>query len=295
MTKPAHLFSDTPFHNPRCARKGLDPMTLSELRARDSRHELLGRTERVQFFMMMLIKEGFGEHQIDFETLRLKPGTVVVVRPGEVQQWRSNPHLEGDLILVDPSVLLPVLEDRSEHPVARLLHLEEWPNTFAIAASDKEDWDALLGIIRATMSDPIDDDLSCCLARETFLCLMLRIARCALAHRDPQSTKEQLYRRLMRKLDEEVLMRPTVNRLAQLLNVSTSTLTRVCQTSVGFSAKEVIDRRVALEAQRLLVHSQLTAAGIGEHLGFTEPTNFLKFFKRQVGQTPENFRRQHHS
>lgn len=269
-------------------------MTLSELRARDSRHELLGRIERVQFFMMMLIKEGIGEHQIDFKTLHLKPGTVVVVRPGEVQQWRSNPNLEGDLILVDPSLLLPVSEDRSEHPVARLLHLEDWPSTFDIAVSDLEDWDALLGIIRGAISDPADDDLSCCLAREVLLCLMLRMARCALAHQDPQSTKEQLYRRLMRKLDEEVLKRPTVHRLAEILNVSTSTLTRVCRTSVGFSTKEVIDRRLALEAQRLLVHSQLSAARIGEHLGFTEPTNFLKFFKRQVGQTPDNFRRQHH-
>ncbi|MDB6106331.1 MAG: helix-turn-helix domain protein [Gammaproteobacteria bacterium] len=55
----------------------------------------------------------------------------------------------------------------------------------------------------------------------------------------------------------------------------------------------MIDRRVVLEAQRLLVHSGATSSAIGEELGFSESTNFVKFFKRQVGMTPEAFRRIH--
>jgi AraC-like DNA-binding protein len=62
---------------------------------------------------------------------------------------------------------------------------------------------------------------------------------------------------------------------------------------VGRSAKQVVDLRVALEARRILVHSTASASAIGEQLGFSEPTNFQKFFKRQVGLTPEAFRREH--
>jgi AraC-like DNA-binding protein len=77
------------------------------------------------------------------------------------------------------------------------------------------------------------------------------------------------------------------------LRVSTSTLTRACKDVLGHSAKEEVDRRVALEAQRLLVHSTSTSVAIGELLGFSEPTNFVKFFRRRVGTTPEAFRQAH--
>ncbi len=38
------------------------------------------------------------------------------------------------------------------------------------------------------------------------------------------------------------------------------------------------------------MHSDETEVQIGHSLGFTEPTNFLKLFKRVVGSTPLDFR-----
>ena len=43
---------------------------------------------------------------------------------------------------------------------------------------------------------------------------------------------------------------------------------------------------MTLEARRLLVHTAMTVAAIGEALGFTEATNFVKFFKAQTGMLP---------
>ncbi|MEV7027381.1 helix-turn-helix domain-containing protein, partial [Kitasatospora sp. NPDC093558] len=51
------------------------------------------------------------------------------------------------------------------------------------------------------------------------------------------------------------------------------------------------DARVALQAQRLLAHTDLPVAAIGRSLGFGEPTNFGKFFTRETGHTPGGFRR----
>jgi AraC-like DNA-binding protein len=50
---------------------------------------------------------------------------------------------------------------------------------------------------------------------------------------------------------------------------------------------------VVLEAKRLLGHSQATTAQIGHQFGFTEPNNFLKFFRRAAGCTPLEFREAH--
>jgi AraC-like DNA-binding protein len=50
---------------------------------------------------------------------------------------------------------------------------------------------------------------------------------------------------------------------------------------------------VALEAKRLLVHTALPIAVIANRLGFDEPTNFVKFFRREVRQSPGAFRGEH--
>ncbi|HTI27627.1 MAG TPA: helix-turn-helix transcriptional regulator, partial [Kutzneria sp.] len=71
---------------------------------------------------------------------------------------------------------------------------------------------------------------------------------------------------------------------------SPRSLNRLCQAAAGQNAKALIDARVALEAKRLLVHTNLSAATIGQRLGFTEATNFTKFFTREAGTTPRAFR-----
>ena len=52
-----------------------------------------------------------------------------------------------------------------------------------------------------------------------------------------------------------------------------------------------VSRRVALEAKRLLVHTALPVTTIAAKVGFSEPTNFVKFFKREAGMSPGDFRR----
>jgi AraC-like DNA-binding protein len=68
------------------------------------------------------------------------------------------------------------------------------------------------------------------------------------------------------------------------------TLTRACLAVTGRTAKQVVDDRVALEAQRLLACTELPVAEIGRRLGFGEPTNFGRFFHREAGLSPGAFR-----
>lgn len=67
-------------------------------------------------------------------------------------------------------------------------------------------------------------------------------------------------------------------------------LNRACQAAGDVTAKRVIVERIVLEAKRLLAHSSDTAAKISADLGFDEPTNFTKFFRRETNLTPAAFR-----
>ena len=59
---------------------------------------------------------------------------------------------------------------------------------------------------------------------------------------------------------------------------------------LGKTPKEIIDERVLLEAKRLLVHGGQSIKEIGFDLGFDEPTNFIKYFKKHTNKTPVEFR-----
>ncbi|MDQ1923375.1 helix-turn-helix domain-containing protein [Massilia pseudoviolaceinigra] len=75
------------------------------------------------------------------------------------------------------------------------------------------------------------------------------------------------------------------------LGYTEKTLARAVMASMGMSAKVFIATRIALEAKRPLVHTDWSVLNIAEQLGFDEPTNFSKFFKREAGCTPMQFRR----
>ena len=49
-----------------------------------------------------------------------------------------------------------------------------------------------------------------------------------------------------------------------------------------------------LEAKRLLCHTNISIKEIGYAIGFDEPTNFIKYFRKHTGKTPIDFRGSYH-
>jgi AraC-like DNA-binding protein len=94
-----------------------------------------------------------------------------------------------------------------------------------------------------------------------------------------------------RLVERSFWKRHRVVEYADLLGCSEKSLTRAAMEVAGVKAKAFITSRINLEAKRLLAHTALSIALIGERLGFPDPTNFVKFFKREVGCTPGEFRR----
>jgi len=82
-----------------------------------------------------------------------------------------------------------------------------------------------------------------------------------------------------------------VSRYAHAMGCSEKTLTRICGAMVGVGAKSFSASRLALEAKRLLVHTEMPISAIAQRLGFDEATNFTKFFRSIEGCTPGDFRR----
>lgn len=79
---------------------------------------------------------------------------------------------------------------------------------------------------------------------------------------------------------------------AALLHKSPKTLSNYFSLYNDKSPLQVIHERVALEGKRMLLYTDQTVKEIAFHLGFEEVTGFSRFFKKQTGQSPQDFRQQ---
>lgn len=82
-----------------------------------------------------------------------------------------------------------------------------------------------------------------------------------------------------------------VAQYADALNISTSTLNRVCHESLGAGAKSVILSRVIAEAKRRLTYTQQPLDQIAYYLGFKDPAYFSRQFKKSENISPSEYRK----
>jgi len=78
---------------------------------------------------------------------------------------------------------------------------------------------------------------------------------------------------------------------AELLGISQTHLNRVCREVLGASALEVVERRLALEARRMLAFSSLSIKQIGAELGYEDPAYFSRVLTRVLGAPPGEIRK----
>ena len=128
------------------------------------------------------------------------------------------------------------------------------------------------------------------LLRHQLAVLLLRLALPGVRRGRPPRAEAETFHRLCREVEHGYQHTRRVEDYAAQLGCSVRTLTRACLAVTGRSAKQVIDERVALQASRLLAATDEPIARIGRRLGFTEPTNFGRFFTREVGVSPGAFR-----
>lgn len=81
-----------------------------------------------------------------------------------------------------------------------------------------------------------------------------------------------------------------VTDLAHILHVHPNYLNNKVRKETGKPVSSWIKEMVMIEAQSLLLNTDLTIAQISEKLRYDEPTNFTKYFKRKVGRTPKEYR-----
>ncbi|MEU1803659.1 helix-turn-helix transcriptional regulator [Streptomyces sp. NPDC019937] len=263
---------------------GFEIIDLATLHRRRARRDPDG-VHRVDFHTLSLITEGSGEHAVDFVTYPCRPGTLVWVRPGQVQRYVRPGTTNGTHVLFTPS-FLPRLDS-----VDRLV--DEWYGPVCRQLGTSADYAvlaALMGQMRAEYDRP-DEAVSPDMLRHLLAAALAHIDRLPYhGEQDDPRAGGEVYARFRAELERSYATTRRAAGYAERLGYTVKTLTRACMAATGQPVKHVIDGRVALEAQRLLAHTDEPVAAIARRLGFPESTNFGKFFTRHTGTTPGAFR-----
>jgi AraC-like DNA-binding protein len=77
---------------------------------------------------------------------------------------------------------------------------------------------------------------------------------------------------------------------ASMLNITPGYLGDIIKDISGKTALSHIHERIAVEAKRMLLHTELTVKEITDELGFQDAAYFNRFFKRMAGTTPAAYR-----
>lgn len=91
-------------------------------------------------------------------------------------------------------------------------------------------------------------------------------------------------------IEENYMTHKPLSWHAHRLGITAAHLNALCRQAVGKSALELIHERMILEAKRNLVYTSMTISVVSYTIGFADPAYFTRFFKRQVGMSPKEFR-----
>lgn len=240
---------------------------------------------RHNFYMICLIIKGSGTHIIDFEKIDIKANRVFFLKPEQVHFWEVQPKSE-----------LAVVQF-SEDFMTELFNVINIPsiNTSFESFIDLQPEIASLffEIIKKIEYENVQNKLNSTKIIQANIFILLSEIERLIKSDLIQCTKSNKYiildsfKNLLNKKRKELT---SVNEYANLLSITPNYLNIIVKETTGLTANELIQKRIILEAKRLLINIHLDIAQIAFELGFKDASYFARFFKRSTGLSPTQFR-----
>jgi AraC-like DNA-binding protein len=247
----------------------------------------LERVHRIDFHVVMLFGAGPVRHMVDFTEYEATAGDLLWIRPGQVHRFSRSSEYRGTVLTMQPGFL-----PRSTVE-ATGLYRYDLPPLLRPDAAQLAGLEAALAQLLREYEDTATLPLSLHTAvlRHTLTAFLLRLAHLATsaaqALRQPSDSTFTLFRDAV---ERDFATNHSVSAYADALGYSRRTLVRAVRAATGETPKAFIDKRVVLEAKRLLAHTDLPIGRVGVAVGFPDAANFSKFFHQHTDQTPAAFR-----
>jgi AraC-like DNA-binding protein len=246
-------------------------------------------TERPSFDLFILTESEGWSHTVDFEPIAARQGRLLRIRAGQAQAWDERADRQATLVLSAPGMSTPQPWFPGDPAAADLAG--------PALATARAAIDSLVH-----QQDNFDGDTATVRLMVALFDVLVALFDQAVAGAGAQGDAapseggaevSPIYLAYRSAIEQDLHRHRDVAHYADRLGYSERTLTRACRRATGQTAKDVLLDRMVLEAKRLLAQTDDPIVNVSTRLGFSEATNFTKFFVRHTAETPTAFRRQH--
>lgn len=106
----------------------------------------------------------------------------------------------------------------------------------------------------------------------------------------PNNRNSRYFASFQKSIKDSYSVAKSIQEYAVQLNITSVHLNRICKTITGKSASQIINDFLILEAEKFLKQTDDNISEIAYRLNFEDPAYFSRFFHKQVGLSPKQFR-----
>ncbi len=248
---------------------------------------------RAGFYHILWFQKGNPTHLVDFNPVKVKPNTLLFLNKDTVHRFDNKGDFDGKAILFTDSFFCKTEADTKFLRTSILFN-----DLFSVSQIHTGNPVSLFADLFQLMETELlhEKDVLQSDILKTLLHNLLLLSERERRKQDFTEIKKgadldyvMLFKDLL-EINYHKLKQ--VSNYARLISVTEKRLNQATTKVLGKSPKQMIDERVMLEAKRLLAHTNESVKEIGFGLGFEEPTNFIKFFRKHSQSTPVEFREQ---
>ncbi|CAN5212465.1 helix-turn-helix transcriptional regulator [soil metagenome] len=249
--------------------------------------DMIQELHRHDFFFILALEKGNGNHVIDFTPYEVGDRSVYCMRPGQVHELSLKAGSSGYLMEFGTDFYYP--HDKGSN---RLLRKAMNANLCKLDGSGFKKVISLLDYIFQEYTDKKEGYQEVIKANLGIFFIE------HLRHRQKEKilvndinpyAQEQL-EKFLELLEKHISSHKQVSQYAALMNLSTYQLNTITKTTLGKTCSDLINQYTILESKRHLLATSNQINQIAYHLGFEDVSYFIRFFKKHTGHSPEAFR-----
>lgn len=240
------------------------------------------------FFVIIWVTRGILDYQIDHLPYQVKKDHLIYIAPGQIHHFKTSKEFEGELIAFTEDFV-------PKNAFFNVLRIFENVNSKVKTMHSKEIHIKVQALFRSLMEELKNDadEYQHDLLFNMLYNLILFVERGKIIHTVDNLQSQDLndimvFKKLVAK---NCRNHYTVKDYGDILDTTTQRLLKISTIALGRTPKEFITEHLLTESQRLLKYSDHSIKEISFQLGFDEPTNFTKFFKKQARVSPTLFRK----
>lgn len=235
------------------------------------------------YFEIIYLSQGSGYHFIDLNKYDIAPPVMFLVRQEQVHYWEISSEPEGYVVIIRKSFVEKSLDNELKSLLAQI------SSECCLQLSNIYTIEKLLQIL--TEENNTNGFNNFQISEGLLKSLLAKVLEVSKPIASRHEHKSDLFQAFIQLLSADNGVKNKVAYYAKKLNTTPQNINAICQKSIQKPATQVLSEFVLIEAKRLLLYTDKTVSEIAFNLGFTDSSHFVKYFKKEVGYTPQSFRK----